>query len=149
VAPRFPLIWLLISGVVLTGAGLVALVVGVWLAGWLYSLLPPLIIDADAVGGATAASGYVLTGLGMAHLASAQLLRRRVGRALLPIAVLCATMTLLAIGWGVAAFVSAASGGGPPAALVPAGIGLALVAGAYAWTARGVIGQRERGEAST
>jgi hypothetical protein len=45
----------------------------------------------------------------------------------------------------VASLVSAASAGGPPAILVPGGIGLGLVALAYGWSARGVIGLREGG----
>ncbi|HEY7463238.1 MAG TPA: hypothetical protein VH987_02200 [Candidatus Limnocylindria bacterium] len=137
------MIWLLISGAVLCGVGLLGVVVGTWQSSWLYAQLPPVLIDADAVGGAAAASGYVLLGLGVAHLASGELLRRRIGAALLPVAVLCATMALLAIGWGVASLVSAASAGGPPAILVPGGIGLGLVALAYGWSARGVIRLRE------
>ena len=142
-ARRLPVSWLLVAGCPLVAAGLGLVVIGTWLSAWLYGLLPTLIIDADAVGGAAAASGYLLLGLGVAHLAAARLLQRGVAGALIPITVLCAVMMLLAFGWGVAALVSSASRGGPPALLVPAGIGLCLVAAAYAWTARAVIGLRQ------
>ena len=42
-------------------------------------------------------------------------------------------MAALALGWSVAAVVSAASGSAPAVAMLPAGIGLALLAGAYGW----------------
>jgi hypothetical protein len=146
VAPRFAVVWLLAAGIVLLGGGLTAIVVGTWLASWLYGLLPPVTIDASAVGGAATASGTALVGIGALHVAGGILLRRGAGAALTPAVVLAATMGLLSIGWGVAALVSAASGGGPPGLLVPVGIGLGLVAAGYGWAARGLIGLREHPE---
>jgi hypothetical protein len=143
VAPRFPLAWLLTTGLILCAGGLAAIVVGTWLAAWLYGLLPPVIVDASAVGGAATASGVALAVIGALHVVAGVLLRRGVTAALTPAVVLAATMALLSIGWGAAALVSAASGGGPPAALVAGGIGLAVVAAGYGWAARGLIGIRE------
>lgn len=143
-APRFPVIWLLAAGVVLCGGGLTAVVVGTWLAPWLYGLLPPVTIDAGAVGGAATASGVALAMIGALHLVAGVLLGRGIGAALTPAVVLAATMAVLAIGWGVAAIVSAASGSGPAVALVQAGIGLGIVAAGYGWAARSLIGIRER-----
>lgn len=141
-APRFPIVWLLASGLALILGGLAAIVVGTWLATWLYGLLPPVIVDAKAVGGAATATGAALTLLGALHLACGALLGRGLQAVLAPAVVLAATMVLLSIGWGVAALVSAASGGGPPVLLVPAGIGLGLAAACYGWAARTLIGIR-------
>lgn len=128
-------------------AGVGGVVLGVRFAGWLYSLLPPVLIDVAAVGGAATASGIVLLLLAGLHALAVIGLVRRDQRALTPVAVFAASMSVLAIGWAAAALVSAASGSGPPAAMLPAGIGLGLLAVAYAWLARWVIGQRQPPEA--
>ena len=141
--PRLALTLLAVIGLVFAVAGISGVVVGVVYAAWLYSLLPPVLIDAPAVGGAATASGVLLLSLAGLHLLAVIGLVRRDGRALTPIVVLASSMSLLAIGWGVAALVSAASGSGPAAAMLPAGIGLGLVAVAYAWVARWAIGQRQ------
>lgn len=134
---------LLLAGGLLAAAGAVGLVIGLVFAAWLYSLLPPLQIDAAAVGGATTATGVLLLLLGLAHGLAALALRRREPAALTPVAVLCVTMSLLAIGWATAALVSAASGSGPAVAMLPAGIGLGAVAVGYGWIARRLIGMRQ------
>jgi hypothetical protein len=130
---------LLVAGGVLAAGGLTALVIGLAFAAWLYSLLPPVLIDVAAVGGATTATGIVLLLLAVVHGIGALALRRLEPRALTPVTVLCLTMLLLAIGWAVAAVVSAASGSGPALALLPAGIGLGVVAIGYGWIARRLI----------
>jgi hypothetical protein len=43
-------------------------------------------------------------------------------------------MSAISLGWAVTAVVSAAAGDAAPAAMLPAGIGLALLALAYAWS---------------
>jgi hypothetical protein len=133
---------LLLAGGLLAAAGSAGLVIGLAFAAWLYSLLPPLQIDAAAVGGAATATGVVLLLLGLAHGLSAAALRRREPAALTPVAVLCVTMSLLALGWATAALVSAASGSGPALAMLPAGVGLAAAALGYGWIARRLIGLR-------
>jgi hypothetical protein len=143
VAPRFAVAWLIVAGLVLAAAGVGGIVVGGFFSDWLYGLLPPVIIDAAAVGGAAAATGAALVGVGVLHLIGAALLWRGISAALTAATVLAATMVLLCIGWGVAAIVSAASGAGPAPALVPAGIGLGLVAIGYGWTARSLIALRK------
>jgi hypothetical protein len=134
---------LLLAGGLLAAAGAVGLVIGIVFAAWLYSLLPPLQIDVAAVGGAATATGVVLLLLGLAHGLAALALQRREPAALTPVAVLCVTMSLLAIGWATAALVSAASGSGPAVAMLPAGIGLGAVAVGYGWIARRLIGLRQ------
>ena len=142
-APRFAVAWLLVAGVLLCLAGAGGIVAGTFLAEWLYGLLPQVVIDAAAVGGAATASGVALLALGIVHLAAGLLVRRRIEPLLTPAVVLSATMALLCIGWGAAALTSAASGSGPPALLLPAGIGLGAATMGYAWTARGLIGLRQ------
>ncbi|HET6744666.1 MAG TPA: hypothetical protein VFH90_02325 [Candidatus Limnocylindria bacterium] len=141
--PRAAVLLLAVVAGLLAIAGVVGILIGVRFAAWLYSLLPPVLIDVDAVGGAATATGILLLLLAAVHALAAIGLKRRYPRALTPVAVLAASMSLLAIGWAVAALVSAASGSGPPAAMLPAGIGLVLLALAYAWVARWVIGQRQ------
>ena len=141
--PRLPVLLLAIIAAAMALAGIAGVVVGVVYSEWLYSLLPPVLIDAAAVGGAATASGFLALLLAGFHGLAAIGLARREPRALTPVAVLAASMSLLAIGWAAAALVSAASGSGPPAAMLPAGIGLGLLALAYAWVARWVIGQRQ------
>jgi hypothetical protein len=141
--PPIAVAMLLVAGGVLAAAGLAGLAIGLVFATWLYSLLPPLLIDAAAVGGAATASGVVLLLLALFHGIAAMALRRRQPAALTPVAVLCLTMSLLAIGWAAAALVSAASGSAPAAAMLPAGIGLGAVAIGYAWIARRIIGMRQ------
>jgi hypothetical protein len=148
-APRFAVAWLFAAGLVLAAAGAGGIVAGTFFSAWLYGLLPPVIIDAAAVGGAATATGAALAGLGVLHLFGAALLWRGIGEVVTAAAVLAATMVLLCIGWGVAAIVSAGSGAGPAIGLVPAGIGLGLVAVGYGWTARGLISLRERPGART
>jgi hypothetical protein len=143
-APRFAVAWLLGTGIVLAAGGIGGIVVGGFFSAWLYGLLPPVIIDAAAVGGAATASGAALLALAVLHLLGAALLWRGIREALSPAAVLAAAMLVLCIGWGVAAVVSAASGSGPAVTMVPAGIGLALVAIGYGWTARSLVRSRER-----
>jgi hypothetical protein len=144
VASRFAVTWLFAAGVVLSAAGVAGVVTGSFFAAWLYRQLPRVIIDTAAVGGAATATGGALAVLAVLHLVAAALLWRRVNAAVSPAAVLAATMLLLCIGWGVAALVSAVSGAGPVAGMVPAGIGLGLVAIGYGWTARSLIRLRER-----
>ncbi|HEX6654610.1 MAG TPA: hypothetical protein VF153_00195 [Candidatus Limnocylindria bacterium] len=142
-APRFAVAWLFAAGAMLCAGGVATIVIGTYFTAWIYSLLPPLVIDAAAVGGAATASGIALLALGVLHLTAGVLVGRGTGAVLTPAVVLAATMVLLCIGWGAAALTSAASGGGPPALLLPAGIGLGAVAVGYGLAARGLIGLRK------
>jgi hypothetical protein len=139
---------------VLATAGLFLLLIcaagvaaGLLFAERLFALLPPVTIDAAAVGGATVALGIAIGLLGVIHLALAVALRRGAHAAVVPSIVLCAAMTVLSLAWAVAALVSAVSGSAPAAAMLAAGVGLTLVAGAYAWAGGVLIGLRGRSEA--
>lgn len=131
-----------ISALLVIG-GIAGVAVGVLFAEWLHSLLPPVLIDAPAVGGAATASGVVLLMLAGLHVVGAIGLARNDPRSFTPVAALAAAMSLLAFGWAVAALVSAASGSATPALMVPAGIGLGLLAVAYALLVRWLIGLRQ------
>jgi hypothetical protein len=130
-------------GALMAIVGVGGIVVGVMFAAWLHSLLPPVLIDAPAVGGAATASGVLLLLLAGLHWLGAFGLARREPRMLTSVAALAAAMSLLAIGWGTAALVSAVSGTAPPAAMLPATIALGLLAVGYALVARTVVGLRQ------
>jgi hypothetical protein len=131
---------LLGATLVLTAAGLVGVTVGLFFAPWLHEQLPPVLIDAAAVGGAATAIGAVLLGLAAAHLAAALGIIRGIGALHTPAVVLCVAMAVLCVGWAVAALVSAAAGTGVPAAMLPGALLLGLVALAYGYAARSLIG---------
>jgi hypothetical protein len=138
--PRLATGLLLGAALLLTAAGAVAICLGLFFAPWLYDQLPPVLIDTAAVGGAATALGALLLGLAAAHLAAALGVIRGVAILHTPAVVLCLAMAVLSIAWAVAALVSAAAGTGIPAAMLPAALALGLVAAAYAWAARRLIG---------
>lgn len=141
--PRLTIGLLLGATLLLTVAGLVGIAIGLFFAPWLYRQLPPVLIDTAAVGGAATAIGVLLLALAAAHLAAALGQIRRIAALHTPAVVLCLAMAVLTLAWAVAALVSAAAGTGIPAAMLPAALALALVAGAYAWSARHLIGLSE------
>ncbi len=101
-----------------------------------------MLIDTAAVGGAATALGVLLLCLAAAHLAAALGLIRGVAVLHTPAVVLCLAMAVLSVAWAAAALVSAAAGTGIPAAMLPAAVVLGLVAAAYGWAARHLIGPR-------
>ena len=141
---RRPAILLALAGLGLLVLGAAGVVAGLTLAERIYALLPPVTIDAAAVGGAAVAFGVTAGLLGIAHGVLALGLRRGLPAATVPSIVLCATMAVATLGWAIAALVSAASGAAPLAAMLAAGIGLGLVAGAYGWAGAILIGLRRK-----
>lgn len=139
-SPRLATGLLIGAALLLTAAGLVGLVLGLFFAPWLYDQLPPVLIDTAAVGGAATALGVVLLALAAAHLAAALGVIHGVDFLHTPAVVLCVAMAVLSLAWAVAALVSAAAGTGIPAAMLPAAVALLLVAVAYGWAARRLIG---------
>lgn len=120
------------GGVVLLLSGAAGMIAGLAFAEQIHALLPDEITsDAAAIGGAALALGGALLLGGLVHLGVASAVRR--GRWLVAGVVLCAVMATLAVGWAVTALVSAAAGTAPAAGMLPAGIGLGLVAVAYGW----------------
>jgi hypothetical protein len=143
---RRPATLLALAGLGLLLLGAAGIFAGLTLAERIYALLPPVTIDAAAVGGAAVAFGVTAALLGIAHGVLALGLRRGLPVATVPSIVLCATMAVVALGWAIAALVSAASGAAPPAAMLAAGIGLGLVAGAYGWVGASLMELRQRPE---
>jgi len=117
----------LICGLILAALGLVA-------GAWIRSLLPEVVIDARAVGGATFALGVFLAAAGAVQLAVAAAVRRA-GRWLMAgAAVLAGIVASLLVACAVAAITEVARGGS--AWLLPAALALAVAAiayGAVAW----------------
>jgi hypothetical protein len=89
------------------------------------------------------ALGAALTLAGLAHLLLAVGVRG--GRSLVAAIVTCAVMAAIALGWAVAALVSAAAGSAPAAGMLPAAIGLAGLAVAYGWSAALLVERRRAG----
>jgi hypothetical protein len=143
---RGPAALLAAAGVALLVVSAAGVVAGLLFAERLYALLPPVTIDAAAVGGATVALGLAAGLLGAGHLALALALWRGMSQATVPATVLSATMAVVAFGWSVAALVSLASGSGVTTILLPGGIGLVLVAVGYGWAAGALIGLRRPDE---
>jgi hypothetical protein len=67
---------LILGGALMTIAGACATGVGIVAPAWLHSLLPPVQVDAPAVGGATVALGCATIGLGLVQLTIGLLLPR-------------------------------------------------------------------------
>ena len=105
---------LLAAGIVLLGGGAVAIAVGILNPGLISAQLPPEAeVDTAAVGGAAVALGVATAVVGLMHVGIALALRARIGVAVTSAVVLAATMAVLALGFGVAALVSIASGSAP------------------------------------
>jgi hypothetical protein len=137
---------LAVAGILLLLLCATGVAAGLLFAERIHAMLPPVTIDAAAVGGATVALGAAAGLLGVTHLGLALALWRGVRQASVPAIVLSATMSLVALGWALAALVSVASGSGVVAVTLPGGIGLVLVAAGYAWATSVLIGLRREGQ---
>lgn len=127
--PRLVLVtrFLLVVGVLLILVGSFAAVLAVTDPAGVRAQLPPVAIDAAAVGGALFALGFGSVALGLAHLVVVAGVRRRAGWATTATVVLAATLSMLWLAAAVAALVSAPYGAG----FLLGGIGLGVVALAY------------------
>ncbi|MGH2356759.1 MAG: hypothetical protein ACRDGJ_01950 [Candidatus Limnocylindria bacterium] len=67
---------LLVGAAVWSIVGVGGLGLGTMGAGWLHALLPPVVIDAAALGGGVTAMGASILGIGLAHAAVLAGLRR-------------------------------------------------------------------------
>ena len=112
----------LICGLILAALGLVA-------GAWIRSLLPEVVIDARAVGGAAFALGVFLAAAGAAQLVIAAALRRAGRWMMAGAAVLAGILGSLLVACAVAAVTEVARGGSP--VLLVAALALAVAAVAY------------------
>jgi hypothetical protein len=131
---RWPRIVLATGGVLALLLGVSGIVVGWLAAGWLYSLLPVLQIDAAAVGGAAVSLGIAIGVVGIVQLAAAVRVGRRSEWERTATITLTALIGATLASFGVAAFTAAATASQPW--LVAAGLvllGAAVAYGASAW----------------
>jgi hypothetical protein len=118
---------LLVGGVILAALGLVA-------GAWIHSLLPEVVIDARAVGGATFALGVFLAAAGAAQLGVAAAVRRAGRWVMAGAAVLAGILGSLLVACAVAAITEVARGGTPWLLAAALALAVASVAyGAVAW----------------
>ena len=133
-SPGLPVLVLTGAGLLLLLAGGAGIFAGLVLAERIHGLLPAEITsDAAAIGGAAMALGAALLLLGVAHVGLGAAVRH--GRLLVAAIVTCTVMAAIALGWALAALVSAAAGDTLAAGMLPAGIGLGVLAFGYAWSA--------------
>jgi hypothetical protein len=146
---RIPVLLLLGVGLLLLVVSAAGIFAGLALAERIYALLPPITADADAIGGAAMALGLGALLAGLIHLGMAAALARggaESGELTLVAGIaLCSVMATVALGWAVAALVSAASGSAPAEGMLPAGIGLLVLAGLYGWAVVRLQRGRRRG----
>lgn len=124
---------LLVGAVAWSAAGLAAMALGTLGAGWLYSQLPPLVIDAPALGGGVTAVGAGLVMTGMTHGAVLAGLRRGHRWAVTAAVLLTAVMAVALLALAAAAISSAFALPASALALSAAGALAALAAAAYGW----------------
>ena len=115
--------WLVVgaAGIVLAAAG----------RDWMIAVLPPLAIDADALGGALAAIASVLILVGAAHLAVMVGLRRGWRSALSAGALLASVLSVVCLALAAAAASSALREPAYALGLVGAGVAAVVAAVAY------------------
>jgi hypothetical protein len=131
---RWPRVVLATGGVLALLVGVSGIVVGLRAAGWLYSLLPALQIDAAAVGGAAVSLGLAIGVVGVVQLVAAARVGRRSEWERTATVTLTALMAATLASFGVTAFTAAATANQPW--LVVAGLvltGAAVAYGASAW----------------
>jgi len=119
------------GGAVMLLSGLLLAALGLFAGAWLRSFLPPLAIDARAVGGAALALGVVLAVAGAAQAAAAVSVVRGGRWVAAAAAVLAGLLTGLLVACAVAAVTQTAGGGSPwflaaSVALVAAAIGYGI-----------------------
>jgi len=129
-------------------AGAAGIAVAVLGTDRLMSLLPPLAIDADAVGGALLTVALVLVGVGCAHLAVLIGLRRDLRWAGSAGALLGAVLAVACLALSAAALASATRDASLASALVVAAAGAALAAIGYGLVAVGLTRELTSGSAS-
>ncbi|MGH2444770.1 MAG: hypothetical protein ACRDGD_01825 [Candidatus Limnocylindria bacterium] len=138
---------LVIGAVLWTLAGLVSLALAAGAADAILSLLPPLVIDADAVAGAMTAFGVGFLLLGATHGGVVLGLRREQRPAHSAGILLAAIMASGLVALAAAAVASAARDSASAPALLGGGIGAGIGAIGYALTAARLVGERRSGSA--
>ncbi len=126
---RWPRVVLATGGMLALLVGISGIIVGWRAAGWLYSLLPLVQIDAAAVGGAAFSLGLAIGVVGVVQLVAAVRVGRRSEWERTATVTLTALIGATLASFGVAAFTAAATANQPW--LVAAGLVLLVAAVAY------------------
>jgi hypothetical protein len=121
---------LVVGGTTVLICGLILVALGLVAGAWIHSLLPEVVIDAQAVGGATFALGVFLAAAGAAQLAVAAAVRRAGRWVMAGAAVLAGILASLLVASAVAAVTEVGRGGTPW--LLAAALALAVASIAYA-----------------
>jgi hypothetical protein len=133
-APGVALLFLAAAGVLLLLVGAAMVVGGITIPDLVRAQIPDAaLVDSAEVGGAMVALGGLSAILGLVHLAAIPAVRR--GQPIVVVAgiTISATLSVLAAASAAGALVALASASGSAATMIPAAIGLLLVALAYAW----------------
>jgi hypothetical protein len=135
--PRLPRVLLLVGGVVLLGAGIAGVAAGATIPDRLHALLPAVVVDAAAIGGATVALGVLLVFAGLLQVVVGLLLGHDDPTRAAGVVVLALLGTLL-LAVGVALLTEV--GAGASAWLLAPGLalgGVAVLYGVAAWRLAG------------
>lgn len=124
---------LFVGAVAWSAVGLGAIALGTLGASWLHSQLPPLIIDAPALGGGVTAMGAGLVAVGATHGAVVGGLRRGYRWGVTAAILLTAVMAVALLALAAAAISSAFALPASALALSAAGALAAFAAAAYGW----------------
>jgi len=124
---------LLIAASGWSAAGLGGIALGTLGAEWLYAHLPPVLIDAAALGGGVTAMGVSLLAVGFAHVAVVAGLRRDQRWARSGALLLAATLGIALVALAVAAATSAVTFPSLAPALLAGALVAVIGAGTYAW----------------
>jgi hypothetical protein len=126
----FARVVLMVGGSAMLVAGLVVAALGLFAGAWLLSLLPQVVVNAPAVGGAAFALGVLVAAAGACQVTLAASVRRSGRWTTAGAAVLTGLLAALLIACAVAAVTEVARGGTPW--LLGASLGLTAAAFAYA-----------------
>jgi len=144
-APGVALLFLAAAGILLLLVAAAMIWGGIAIPDLVRAQIPDAaLVDSAEVGGAMVALGGLAGILGIVHLAAIPALRR--GQPVVVIAgiMVSATLAVLAAASATGALVALASASGSVQTMLPAAIGLVLVAGAYGWLGAVLIGVRNR-----
>jgi hypothetical protein len=130
----FPRLVLVVGGTTVLICGVLLAALGLVAGAWIRSLLPEVVIDARAVGGATFALGVFLAAAGAVQLAVAAAVRRAERWVMAGGAVLAGILGSLLVVCAVAAVTEVGRGGTPWLLAAALALAVASIAyGAVAW----------------
>jgi len=124
---------LLVGAVAWSAAGLGGIGLGTFGARWLHAQLPPVVIDAAALGGGVTAIGASILALGIAHLAVLGGLRREQRWARSAAMLLVGTLAVALLGLTAAAATSAVTFPSAAPAFLAGAAMAAIGAAGYGW----------------